>query len=748
MSTINVPNSTKTPAKSPLKPEPGSGVSGRHKPSRYKFVYRSILWVSVGLIALGSNDISHASKTLVVTTVNSAAHTSLYQNQSWDEAVATGNRYTVARPLIDLEQKFDVGVTVWLRRAEEETQDAKGAVAKTAIYQDIVFRGLQLWDKARLAKIPLQIPPRIFRSGNISTSDLHASITLVPQSPSILDRMWSFSSWSPTSQKSARSRLGSPVEFGTSETSLLDRVVDSYAVTINLVRLYQKTPSNEVVVSEEDGLLLPENNVPEGSEASCYAFADSGQVMPAERRHMLKPYIISKSHVLVADETHLFDLKGLMEMRELHSRYSGVCEIAPEICDKMRNYWTNGPSETLLQLAADSSDDEPGTGGKKEPEWAYAPYLTGSRRASGPKAGIRSIHVAINADDLVPIPVTRQVCDRNASNAASRLIAERDEDQPINVIWHLTFSTASPRKIVAAELYGSHSTKDASPDHSEVVQLNDQRMLDMMDAFMGDSPDGHPRRKYIVGLLIWLPVFPQIILSILYWVRRVRSSAVYLSIKGTCMIALSYTLIAILNAIQDESPPPDFLETLLFSASMLWAVAPVELVWSELNWMPSSIKVMKPNHRERAVRRLDERFQKRYVLAVYVELTLLYYFISPFNVYLIAPVDPPTTPTSHAWTWAWALINPLYITGRLCQIMLNYRSRVFAGDYKVTVYLWAMSTLCGLISHLEWVMGNDRVKTGWSVGDACYAAMVGILVVQATWLRRDSELGTENEDEK
>jgi hypothetical protein len=80
--------------------------------------------------------------------------------------------------------------------------------------------------------------------------------------------------------------------------------------------------------------------------------------------------------------------------------------------------------------------------------------------------------------------------------------------------------------------------------------------------------------------------------------------------------------------------------------------------------------------------------------------------------------------------------------------MFNYRSGVFAGDYTLTIYLWAISTLCELVSHLEWVMGNDRATTGWSVGDACYMVMVGILVVQAAWLRRESELGTENKDEK
>ncbi|KAK7026807.1 hypothetical protein VNI00_015465 [Paramarasmius palmivorus] len=737
MSTPELPNDTKTSAKSLLELDPGLGSSPRRKPSGCRFICKSILWVFAGLFGVFVAIISFRSGASFVNGTLRFTHASVYQNQTWEEAVKTWQRYTVARPLIDQEQKFDVGVTVWLRKTEEEMSTVGGDATEQAIYQDIVFRGLKLRDKARLVKIPLQIPPAVFRSENISTSDLSASIILIPQSPSLLDRMTNYSSWGPTPMKPVRNETGYSLDPEALRPSLRDRAIDSFAIRLDLIRLYEnKTMAMEghIYEDDDDEPLFGIKDVPDGNEAVCYALADSGQVVLAKPGHKLQPLIISKSHVLVANETHVFSLQRLMEKHRKLLRYGRLCNQRPGICDRSRRYQTHGHWETLIELGADSNEDSE-TRNTKSQEWVYPPYLTGIRRVSGPK-------------DLVPVPVTRQICDRNASNATSHLLADRDKETPMNVMWHLTLSVASPGKIATVEMFNSDSdsssVKNAGPHDSEKEQAADLTRLSVMNAFMGNSPHGHPRRKYAVNFISGIASLGRVIRSMLYWIGRARGSTVHLSIKGTYLIALSYILSAALRFKENSS----YWDVLVFPALMLIAVSPVKLVWSNTKWIPSGIEAMKPNHQERASHRLDERFKKRYALVIFIALILLYHFLNPFSVYLISRIDPPKPETTHAWTWAWVFFGPLFITGQLCQIVLNYRSGVFAGDYKLTIYLWAMSIVCDLVSHSEWVMGNDRGGTGWTVGDAGWILSVGVLLLQALSLRDESEPEVEDEHEK
>ncbi|KAK7046051.1 hypothetical protein VNI00_007046 [Paramarasmius palmivorus] len=724
MSTPELPNDTKTLAKSPLELDPGLGSSPRRKPSGCRFVCKSVLWVFAGLFGVFVAIIFFRSGASFVNGTLRFTHASVYQNQTWEEAVKTGQRYTVARPLIDQEQMFDVGVTVWLRKTEEEMGAAGGDATERAIYQDIVFRGLKLRDKAKLAKIPLQIPPTVFRSENISTSDLSASIILMPQSPSLLDRMTNYSSWGSTPVKPVRNQSGYSLD-----PSPRDRAIDSFAIRLDLIQVYENqttTMEGHVYKDDDDEPLFGTKDVPDGNEAVCYALADSGQVVLAKPRHKLQPLVVSKSHVLIADETHLFNLKSTMEKHKRFSLYGRLCREEHGTCRWLRQYSTYGHWWSLIQFETDRND-ELETGGRKEPEWAYAPYLTGARRAYGPK-------------DLVPVPVSRQACDRNRTIAASRLLAERDEDQPVNITWHLTFSAASPGKITTVEAFRDDPrSRPVGPDDDEADRLDSQIDLNMMNAFLGNSPDVHPRRKLLLGFL-------ELVLNVVYWLLRARGSTAFISVKGTYLRALSYILPSVLRIGEDYWL--SILEILSLPAFMLWAVAPVKLIWSGSRWIPSGIEVLKPNHRERATNRLDERFKPHSTLAVLVGLTLLYHFIEPESVFLITPFETPKSPTPHAWTWALVFVDPLCITGYLCQIILNYRSGVFATHQKLYVYLWATSMSCELVSHMEWILGNDRAKTGWSVRDAGWTLLVGVLVLQALSLRHESKPEAEYEHEK
>ncbi|ESK87380.1 hypothetical protein Moror_11688 [Moniliophthora roreri MCA 2997] len=118
-------------------------------------------------------------------------HPEVYQNQTWQQALASGHQSEVVRPLIDGEQSYDVLVTVWLRRTEEEKDDMRkemreirntldsyktemkwkdyeyndykeDLIHEQPIFSDIVFRGLKLRDRDMFVEIPLQIPTQVF----------------------------------------------------------------------------------------------------------------------------------------------------------------------------------------------------------------------------------------------------------------------------------------------------------------------------------------------------------------------------------------------------------------------------------------------------------------------------------------------------------------------------------------------------------------------------------------------------------
>ncbi|EEB90510.1 hypothetical protein MPER_11272 [Moniliophthora perniciosa FA553] len=211
------------PTKSALEFDPG--LAPRRKQSGSKFICKFILWIFAALIsAVILFFIFNIGQGLVNSTIR-FAHTSVYQNETWQEAVANGKRNAVVRPLIDEEQTFDVAVTVWLRRTEDEREEGRGELNSDSgllesltegdptqkheeedpqehvIYEDIVFRGLRLRDKNVRAEVPLQVPTHVFHSENISTSDLRASIVLIPTSPSLFDYVSNYSSWYPASMR-------------------------------------------------------------------------------------------------------------------------------------------------------------------------------------------------------------------------------------------------------------------------------------------------------------------------------------------------------------------------------------------------------------------------------------------------------------------------------------------------------------------------------------------------------------------
>jgi hypothetical protein len=83
------------------------------------------------------------------------SHSHVFQNQTLEEVK---NRTTVVRPLVDEKQSFDIAVSVWSLPVEEHDGERNGSVSETALYSDIVFRGLRLADQHKLANLTYKLP--------------------------------------------------------------------------------------------------------------------------------------------------------------------------------------------------------------------------------------------------------------------------------------------------------------------------------------------------------------------------------------------------------------------------------------------------------------------------------------------------------------------------------------------------------------------------------------------------------------
>lgn len=83
------------------------------------------------------------------------SHSRIYQNQTLEEVK---NRAAVVRPLIDEKQLFDIAVSIWSLPVEEPDSDRSGGVPETALYSDIVFRGLHLADEHKLVNVTYKLP--------------------------------------------------------------------------------------------------------------------------------------------------------------------------------------------------------------------------------------------------------------------------------------------------------------------------------------------------------------------------------------------------------------------------------------------------------------------------------------------------------------------------------------------------------------------------------------------------------------
>ncbi|KAK7062696.1 hypothetical protein VNI00_000184 [Paramarasmius palmivorus] len=753
-----------SPTQSQSELELDPGITPSRKPrSGWKFV----LWIGFVIfilsvlyfIALNGGHIIELTR---------FAHTSVYQNQTWEEVLASGNRDAVVRPLINENQTFDVAITVWMRRTGEEIEQRERQremnpltdvlkdlspsisvseslenryylmgyeeddIYEKPIFSDVVFHGLTLKDKDIKTKVELQIPTEIFRSPKLSESDLRASVVLIPTSPSPLDFISHYSTWVPPKVKWPRMKAY-PFPLNTlniPNRKLQDRAAEAFAMSFTLLS-FQDLPgkcdktaadvADDIFgASQQDELRGGPDYFGVTHHLPTYRMSED-----MSNKH---PFVTTRSQIRVSDETHIFNRKDL----KASSCGQDQPNITPQLWLCERHYMVNGNWETLLQGHMPDGPNE-------SADWFYAPYMTYLASGAGPK-------------DLEPVPVTRKVC------SDSTALDEKQIDQDtMNVTWHVSFSGRSPGKLLMGELWNIPAS--LKHDDSDWKKESDHSRAELINGLLGHrfDPEAHPRRRLALNTAVSCLSVLATILDLSYWITR--TSTVHISVKGTLLLASSYLLDSVVDVVvkirQDNiqlshwfSLVALLIKTLIFQwiLPLLMIRTAGRLVFLNTDGLSSWIpRRAKANHQERASARADVKTDTRLVIGILVGLVLIYLLFDPYNVFLISPLQSLPTYEDLPEPIIRILVSPLAWTGKLCQMALNERSKVFAGSYRLTVFVQIIEKVLQLALLSERVIGRHSLRWGLCVQDAIDMVILAGLGWQAVRLSRHT---TENGGEE
>ncbi|KAJ7119545.1 hypothetical protein C8R44DRAFT_921775 [Mycena epipterygia] len=685
------------------------------------------------------------------------SHSRVFQNQTLEEVK---NRAAVVRPLIDGSQSFDIAVSIWTLPTEENDTERIGDVVETPLHSDIVFRGLRLSDKDKTAVLTYKLPVAVFRRLLLKENDRRASFVTIPTSPSLVDHVTNFTTWRPESMTIPPVRSW-PFPLGTSSENpkvMADRALDSFGISIPLLEFHEihskctNNSDSEIPKLSSQQIEDEENDAEEGDEDE--AVGNGVEVkgvsdIVKHPQHAVKrhPFVVTRTQLRVVDETHIFNRKAYNKEHDKLRATScgqGLPHILPNRNLCWRSYLANGHWETRLELKI------PDETGELRTEWAYAPYIGHAAFSSGPKASTsiyciwQTSHNWETFQDIIPIPVTRENCTQSENVTSS------DSDF-IEVNWKLSYSGRTPPKFRMVESMGPSRVGHLESDHKKA---NAQDTAELTNGLYGHRfhLDAHPRRRLAINFLSSVPMLiislPLAVLDMGYWYTR--TSTVSISLSGTLLIALS-GVISALSEIADSVQTLKLnnltlqwtqwlwliIINLIFNFSLPWfmlkAVARLEFSRNKSSWLPS-VRRVAPTHKERNSQRLDSRTTWSVKAGVCISLTAIYYLFSldkyhVISAHLPAP-DPSDNPTNSVARVNSLVSYPLALTGELSQLLLNHRTKKFAGGYKIAVVLRSILVVLQMLQFLPAVVGRFDARPGLSAPDVVTVIMLTVTLWQ------------------
>ncbi|KAK0462886.1 uncharacterized protein EV420DRAFT_1521460 [Desarmillaria tabescens] len=452
--------------------------------------------------------------------------------------------------------------------------------------------------------------------------------------------------------------------------------------------------------------------------------------IPAYKNH---PHVVTRTKLHVVDETHVFD-KEAYDKAHQSLRSTSFC--------KDLSFSDGGVLRTSLELEVPNED------GEYERCWAYGPFMNTVPAAAGPK-------------DIIPIPVSRENC----SVAADGLVEVLEVPELMDITWRISFSGRSPGKhllsTVIPQPFGVYNYHNRTDFEKTMLQDFAEQINGLRGVRFDD--ESHPRRRSFITLTLGVAKVSRYIFELLYWFTR--NHTVSISTTGALLRASALAIESCLDLGQflrsrsEVSTKFVLLMTVMFffisgfqlplyifkTALRLEFALTRKRIFGMLLTVPM-IRRMPKTHKERSSERLDKRTNWKMILCT---MLAVYYIARPLEHHVIDALHPPMPEQEFSYIAEYVTpgIRATVITAMILQIMLNYRSKVFAGNYRISAYLNLLVALLGLIAYVPALVGRPESRTGLSF-DYCIRSIVCMVeAFQAFILPNASQMEDDEDDE-
>ncbi|KAF6745662.1 hypothetical protein DFP72DRAFT_925470 [Ephemerocybe angulata] len=704
------------------------GAMKRRGPSRLKrLMFRGCMVVSC-LVVLGI-----AKFASVLYKRAQFPHQFMYKDLKPEEVEDWSN---VVRPLVDENTKFDIVATVWVANRTfdftlgNEWAQWAGQSPEEHIFSGVIFRGVTLSDKHVHARVNLSIPLENFSAEYLENNDLRASFTLIPQAPSLLDNMTDYSSWfldGPIVPPQMRPHQYPQFTGVAGEAKELlkwrvQEAIDSFGVSTPLLQFHHIRSS--CGQERREGTTDSETSSRLNDELPGWPTTRGKTPLEAH------PYFITRTALRVVRMTKLYDAVEYNAFHEhlrsdLHGNGCASEDMDPDSWDPKdsrtcyRNFLTRSNAETKITILA----PDPRTGEDIQ-QTVYAPFLDVSESAWGPL-------------DLVPLPVSRESCSGGSESV------KEGKPKTFDVVWNVAFSASSPLRVLLAENIGS--AYDYNVTDTEFNKARAQTLVEDTQRLAGHkfSFERHSGTLTVISMIRLGLSHLQPLLALHYWYTR--KSTVGITILGSALLAACFLLRAsgdLWLAGREGLNPPSMAVPVCFfhiDACMYTAITisilKTILTISRAKGGLISLKMVPPSHEERASSRLERGGTRLLILVLFASLAL--YFSEWLSDYTLIPRSgplPDAPPPSMALfkTMSSLILSPLITSADTYQLILNYRAKTYAGQYKLKAWLELLTEfVLSNASYVPWVAGKPTLRDAVPVSEVVYQLIVVGFAVQA-----------------
>ncbi|WWD20733.1 hypothetical protein CI109_105209 [Kwoniella shandongensis] len=706
-------------------------------------------FLTLGIIAFLTFTLASAFQTFARTVRD--PHRDLFYN-----GTSAKKQGSVVGPLIDLETKFDVTITIWRRVPNNETDYAEEylragqdddddiseyspnelAVAgmtqlypvevrrmpkQELLWSGVVFEDVTMKDKHLDATIDFRLPLSRFYDRRLYNADVRGSMVLVPKRGSKLDRLESHSDWRPKQiplVPKMDDRLKDTPALSHADAKQWD-ALEHIAVSWSLLEFdkgpdpcegYHSSATTDENGQEESADVKGKEDK-EDEEQIDYGFDldqdDDASDLDLESNskskklkkigdihEKLHPYLITRSHLYIMNETRLFERRAYDEKHKILLETACGGALKGDMVNRMLcqgSYGANGHWGNRFLLSGE--DDGAGK------ELAYGPYIGSLQNAAGPR-------------DVLPLPVARfPSCTLDTA-----------DPEHIDVTYNVRLSTLSPTRVAILNNYPERTRADYDASEGEKADVHDQ--WEIQAGLFGDKAKGsHPWRRFIVSLIDCFLEASTSILTLLYWYTR--TTTVGLSHTATALIGGGAVLSHLRATISGFRETPEWGARLLGITFTLWSLAPAILQLrliapfeiERYGWR-FNVRSWKWSHRERASQRQKSQAAPRVWIAAFLAIFSLTYFPARHNFWLVdwLPTTPPILIHEARGiidsTFLQALLASLTLQGTAMQLYHNQQHGTFAGSYALTANFVTVQNLLRMLYYFPSFIGAVATREG------------------------------------